>query len=89
MPSQSLPRWCLKNNKLILLEPYLWKLEPASTSSRLLPPGLPHRPCCAPWPLGLSTLYVGDRDEKNPFCNTVRSVLGAACSSLGILLIAQ
>ena len=40
------------------------------------------------WLVQHSQLYVGDWDEKDAFCNTVRPNLGAICSSLGILGIA-
>ena len=41
------------------------------------------------WLVRHGRLYVGDRDEKDAFCNTVRPGLGVVCSLVGMLGIAE
>ena len=61
----------------------------------LLPAGLLYSLCNVPfrvaslWLVRHGRLYVGDWDDKDAFCNTVRLGLGAVCSSLGLLGIAE
>ena len=50
---------------------------------------LPCRWLVAFWLTRHGHLYVGDWDEKDAFCNTVRPGLGAVCWSLGMLEIAE